>query len=605
MGRFSGWNRVLVLVVMCGVTACGGGSGGSDVVVPDASDVSAADAVAHEVAGTTDLAADVEPELVDVSSVPDAADLSPELPKTDTGEDLSAQETVDLQGDLCGGDAGCGGCVEDGDCNPGFHCTQDECVPDKCEKGLKECANETTAVQCDEHGTELTFITCQPGQICAWGECKEKLCEPYAKWCTKDRYLAVCDGSGTGVQKVTCPAGMACFNEVCSPILHNMYVIFDTSGSMYDSNSCSPGNETFCEKPWPVCEVMEEAYSPLGISKKAFHTVFADQAAAGPLANFVLFRFPDEIDTNWPSCSTGYYDNNSEISGDDSSHITPDGPDSWFESNYHEVVSVPFPKSPGPDNLKKALEWVDFVEEFEPGGALPCDIDADCPGGGCMEVNGTKLCHFHTNPELRAKGSTPLGKTMFYAGEYARKKVILDGQLCQADEDCANSNYICGPEGTCLDPVAHCRRNSLLLFTDGNDTENSSSYDFFNPVNQAKRFHYGLGCVDEADCLAGAVCTQPQLLCMPEGLMLPSNFNDSEQGANTLKAADGSHIQFDIHVVHLGGGGGENEEIAVAGGGQFYAVDQGDLPALIEALDAIVNAKDDQLVCTPTLLPEG
>jgi hypothetical protein len=504
------------------------------------------------------------------------------------------------QEDLCDVDgATCNGCLVDGDCGDGFHCTQGSCDPDKCEKGLMDCANDTMAVRCDEHGIELTFIPCAPGEICAWGNCAQKLCEPYAKWCTDDHYLAVCDGIGTGIQKVTCPAGMACFHEVCSPILHNLYVVFDTSGSMHDSVSCQAWNEPFCQHPWPVCEVMEGAYSPLGVSKKAFHTVFADQAAAGPLSNFVLFRFPDEVDGNSPSCSSGYYDNLSNMTGDDGSHVTPDGPESWFETHMQEVVSVPFPSSPGPANLNHALQWVDFVETFEPVGAVPCSVDSDCPGGACLTAEGTKLCHYHTNPELRAQGSTPLGKTMFYAGEYIRKFVVVDGRPCETTADCGNANYVCGPEGTCVDPVRHCRRNTLLLFTDGNDTENSASWDYFNPVVQAKRFHYGLGCQSDDDCLDGAVCVTPQMLCQPEGLNLPTVFNDSEQGANTLKDSAGGHIGLTIHVVHLGGGGGDNEKIAVSGGGQFYSVDQGDLPALIEALDAIVNAKDDLQVCVP------
>ena len=594
-------------LIVCALLACLGGCAGDDGrdSISDTEGASAVDLLAGEgrskdgmvADGWLDSAGELAPDGVSetYSVTGDIAgdaflDVSlPEVAPTEVAEDVPCPaDTVN-----------CISCATDGDCGKDAHCQGSLCEPDVCVKGKQECANESTAVQCDEHGTEFTFTTCQPGEICAWGKCAAKLCEPYAKWCTEDYYLAVCDGSGTGIQKVACPAGLACFYDVCAPILHNLYVVFDTSGSMYDSISCQPFNEPFCEEPWPVCEQMGGAYSPLGISKSAFHTVFADQAEAGARANFVLFRFPDEIDGNYPTCSTGYYDSTEELTGDDGVHLTSDGPESWFEKHLSQVVSVPFPASPGPDNLKQCLRWVDFEEVFEPVGEVSCSSSADCPGGACLLSQDDKLCHYHTNPELRAQGSTPLGKTMFYAGEYIRKFVVVDGKPCSVDIDCGNPNYRCGTAGKCIDPVAHCRQNTLLLFTDGNDTENSSTFDFFNPMVQAKRFHYGLGCEEDNDCIGEAVCTPGKLFCQPADLWGFVEYADTIQGADLLRDYNGSPIQLTVHVVHLGGSNSENEQIAVNGGGDFHAVDGGDLPALVGALNAIVDAKDATEVCVP------
>ena len=114
-------------------------------------------------------------------------------------------------------------------------------------------------------------------------------------------------------------------------------------------------------------------------------------------------------------------------------------------------------------------------------------------------------CVVTTNAELRAVGATPIGKSLFYASEYLRHFVLVEGQFCEEDADCASSNHSC-VDGQCHDEFAYCRENVIVLFSDGAETENVHIDDFFHPRVQAKRLFYGLGCQTDADCLSGAMC---------------------------------------------------------------------------------------------------
>jgi hypothetical protein len=496
----------------------------------------------------------------------------------------------------------CVDCLEDLDCTPDFHCIDSVCVPDVCVKGARKCADLYTAVHCDDNGSARSFMPCAPGDICAWGECATPVCEPYEKWCTADHHIAVCDGTGTAIQKVLCPPGFACFGDGCSPISHNIFVIFDTSGSMYDAKPCSAWSGPLCEEAWPVCEKKGFPFSLLGFCKAAFHTVFAAQDVAQPRANFVLFRFPQKVDGSSPTCQEGYYSSQDYISGDDKSHVTPDGPDSWFEMHMHEVVSVPFPTGGGQGNLVDCLKWVDFEEVIEPFPAESCASPADCNGGACQMYEGEQVCFYHTNPELRAEGWTPLGRTMFYAGEYIRKFVVIDGKPCQVDADCMNANYRCTDDGKCSDILGHCRENIMLLFTDGEETENSGDMDFFNPAVQAKRFRYGLGCNGPEDCIPGAECTSGFKICEPPGEAGMMSFKDIQGQANLLQDYNGEAIKITVHVVYAGGGAEVNKGIADNGGGGYYPVEGSDLPKLVETLETIIDIKSNLEACVPAPL---
>ena len=247
--------------------------------------------------------------------------------------------------------------------------------------------------------------SCPVGQIRVDGECISQVCEPGEVVC-QEGDLYRCDENGTRVARSeadTC-AGRACIEGECRPIKHNVVILFDTSSSMNtcvddsgDSYTDCCGNQ--CPDPWPICETSEAPLSRLGHSKSVFQRFFSDRRVqlAG---RFALLTFPQiEIPFN-NECSSSIYDFSNFITGDNDRHETDEA---WFMDNLGEVVRVPFSTSWSEDNVPQILEWVDFVEDLE------------------------------TNPELRATGLTPLGRSMFYAGEYFRHAVIAEGRPCETD----------------------------------------------------------------------------------------------------------------------------------------------------------------------------
>jgi len=627
--RFSVGAQAIWAALSLAAFGCGGGGGENNDIQKPADTTEAKTAVdlvpevTSRLTDIVDLVPDNETDIRDLLSEPELKDL-PSDPEAGGAEVLDLAEgletvDVDVEEDVdpyagmdCTPEIGCPkgvcdpatlkcvGCLVDEDCVPEYYCDDKICRNDVCKQGWKECANEQTAVQCNANGSESKFVLCEPPEICAWGNCALPLCEPASKWCTDDYYLAVCDGSGTAVQKVLCPPGFACFKGGCNQIGHNIFVIFDTSGSMYDSQYCWGGQQD-CEHPWPECEKSSGVFSLLGKCKKAFAAVFAgQQEEATAKVNFALFRFPQKVVSGSPNCTSGYYDNLDKITGDNGAHVTPDGPDTWFEKSMFQVVSVPFPKEAAGSNLSKCLQWVDFVEVLTPSEEEPCTTNSQCPGGVCKSFSGTKMCHYHSNPEFRADGWTPLGRTMFYAGEYIRKFAIIEGKSCEVDEDCGNISHMCSSDGTCVDPLRHCRENVMLLFTDGEETENTSSSNFYNPVVQAKRFRYGLGCQTDDDCIPDATCTTSGY-CKSPDVGSPPSYKDNE-GANLLSDFNGDPIKITVHVVHAGSDSTANQEIALNGGGEYYPVNADDMSGLIKTLETIIDIKSNLEVCVPTPL---
>lgn len=610
MGRFL---TVVLLSTACLVAvaaACGEADEGPTNQTPSPTDAVTSDShiippdVLPEI-GPVDAAPELnlpEVEPPDLPGVP-LADLAP-----DTVQETMTIEVQDISDPGCDPEVGCPqgvcdpetllcvGCLSDEDCLEDHYCDALVCMPDICVQGTKQCANELTAVQCNENGSKSEFVVCEDPDVCAWGECALPLCEPYSKWCTDDYYIAVCDGTGTAVQQVTCPPGFACYDGFCNPIRHNVFVVFDTSGSMYDSVNCD-WSGPFCEQDWPICEKPNAIFSLLGKCKKAFATVFAEQQQ-GTKVNFALFRFPQSVSSSNPDCTSGHFASKNKMTGDGGQHVSPEGPDSWFEKNMHEVVAVPFPATADGGNLDDCLLWVDFWEELLPDETSPCTGSAECPGGVCknLPVVG-KVCHFHTNPELRADGWTPLGRTMFYAGEYVRKFAVVEGKPCEADADCGNANYRCNTDGTCADPLRHCRENVMLLFTDGEETEANSISSFYHPVVQAKRFRYGLGCASDDDCIDDATCG-PSDYCLPPDVLGVPWYQDSA-GANILPDYNGDAIKLTVHVVHAGDAPLANQEIATNGGGDYYPVDANDMDELVGTLQTIIDIKANLEICIP------
>lgn len=515
--------------------------------------------------------------------------------------------------------AKCVDCLVDDHCTYPSWCKAGACIETTCFPDQKAC-DGLTPKECAHDGSKwIEGAECPADGACVAGDCKDKVCDPGQKQCSKLQ-IQVCDEWGTGFAHVPCPPGSACYTEQCEPIKHNVVLIFDTSGSMGSIGAldavpciCASGCKT---KPYPACEDLACPQSRLGLAKKVFNEIFASEVFKR--VQFAMLRFPQREKADSPeTCGSlldptgiGHYTNlssaggNSDwITGDDNSHIPADG--GWFEQGLAEILSVPFPVDEADDTTPKAKEWVDGDEVFEKIGPA-CQKNVDCPVGVCAlnKQTGEGECATHTNHELRATGGTPLGKSLFYAGEYLRKYGVPQGKACETDADCGNINYFCGPQKTCFDPLRGCRQNIVILFTDGVESPATVVTDFFNPAVQAKRLHYGLGCAFHSDCAGGAKCKTGS--CQEYNAPSPILLIDGAGGANRLTDYEGNSIAATVHVVDISQGSSEssNQAIALHGGGIFFPVSNGDPEALLDSINSILDVKANISQCIPQF-PEG
>ena len=225
---------------------------------------------------------------------------------------------------------------------------------------------------------------------------------------------------------------------------------------------------------------------------------------------------------------------------------------------------------------------------------------------------------------------TPLGKSLFYAGEYLRHQVLVEGKPCVQDQDCGSPHYTC-EAGACHDPYGHCRDHIIILFSDGVETRNVPTADFFNPRVQAKRLHFGLGCDSDVDCLSGATChsgicrapadlgNSAQLVC-DAGETPCSSDGDCEDpcsgwggcpgdcapteplitstlNGNHLTDFNGKPMAVRVHVVDASGVEGNNSLVAVYGGGQHFDVNLNNPEELVASVYEILGDTKDTTPC--------
>jgi hypothetical protein len=477
-----------------------------------------------------------------------------------------------------------------------------------CKPGDKTCAGATLAQTCTQDGQAWDQTQCTDGFACQGGECIQTICTPGEYTCNKG-LKHVCLPNGSGFIDAPCPPGQGCFVDVCAPIQHNLQVIFDTSSSMA---SIGFGDTVPCicpagckAKPFPACEDSLCPQSKLGLSKYVFNKFFDTELIAA--VNLVITHFAMRI--KYPavtSCNNimarGWYGlemmASDWMTGDNGDHVTADG--GWFDKYLYEILSVAFPKTYEEDTLESAKLWVNFNEEVGPT-PTPCTAHTDCPGGFCAPDGGPKVCWYHTDPELRALGNTPLGRALFYAGEVYRKQIVVNGKKCQKDEDCKNRNYYCSAGGACKDPFASCRTNLILVFTDGVEEPPTSPSAFFNPRTQAKRFRYGLGCASDDDCFSGSTCTGGLCKNYPHpytgGASVPTNTETPWR----LQDYNGDPILITTHVIDMSAGDGTDNNMSIAedGGGTYYNPDSLDPDALLEKMLSIIDIKQNLLDCVP------
>ena len=505
------------------------------------------------------------------------------------------------------------GAVPDEDCADTQQiCVLGVCKPNGCTKGAIACADEDTALVCTDPKKGFQSQDCDDGDPCTFDLCK----------------------TGVGCTHPPKPDGMACGSDTwcmagqCTNVVNNLVVMFDTSGSM---SAKVPGKICYDQK-WPDCSLPNKACDRMGVSKNIFRKAFS--TVDPQKTRLAMFRFPQlwlppEAETSPKppffkppiACANGYYLGYGTMTG----HTVEEGigPDTtWYWDNLGEVLCVPYPVTPDHDPSPEIDAWMNGEEEYG------------------------------VEPELRAIGGTPIGRTLFYIGEYLRNRVVIDGKACLTDADCGNPNYACDA-GACRDPARACRQTTVVVFTDGG--ENNFYDKFFSPWVQAKRLAYGLMCDSDADCVGGARCVCPlsnpgcapaARRCMPDGQdtgffcrttmqpCLPTanegapGFCPKKNGQNqcvedpvanvaatsdidkkydVLRSPDGQPFGVKVHVVDIsndGNGVERSGNLARAGNGLLLAPDGADenafLASLVKAFDV-----EPKPTCGVGVLPCG
>lgn len=579
----------------------------------------------------------------DASAGPDvvgAVDVSPDLrlPCGGCGAGQQCDEAADR----------CVECLGDEHCAEDARCDENVCQPLVCQPQETTCADGVEH-RCNQRGIGWVDVPCAEGQVCIGDTCHALLCEPGAVRCNGG-LLAVCAPSGLSEDVSQCAEGELCVpGEGCVEVRHDILVAMDTSGSMRRIPDVSEWFEW--TDPWPVCESFDEPQTRIGIARELFRRLLAEEDQLLADSDFALFRFPQRADGVFVkdlaapgerACDFGLWESvfGETLTGDDGRHETGggEGPD-WFAESLRQTLLVPDPRQPGfaaADTQARRdamLPWVDGVEEAVPGadavacdhstGVLDCGLDRPCLG-----PEGARTCHDVTNPELRATGETPIGRTLYYVGEYLRRFVRVGGAPCEAAADCASANYRC-EEGVCFDPLAQCRKAVIVLITDG--VEDPIPDDrFFRARVQAKRLQFGLGCAEDGDCLSGATCEPVRVCADPAGAVGVTCAADEDcagrdetcqpavdtcvtpallaaahedpavaaavvfvdpEGAQRVVDGEGRPIAATIHVLDVAGGAEENGRIALLGGGLHLLHSLYDLDAVIEDLRSVFDIK--------------
>jgi hypothetical protein len=404
----------------------------------------------------------------------------------------------------------CQDCTDDSQCQTGGeYCNEGVCTPLTCIPGEQSCLGDLIQI-CRTDGQGYYLIACSEGESCLKGSCTELDCVPNTTECLQHQ-IKECTEDGTLIIK-GCGPSQECVNGECQEMRQRVLVIFDTSGSMNSyaekqeyPKYCASSSDENCLQPWPTCEGDSDPFTVAGLSKKVFSQFFKSEDTQH--VHFALQRFPQRTSDSPPVCEGGYYVGDTIMTNDPGNHTTPLGSFTWFDAFLSEIILVPFPPPDSTSNLLSLIHWLDFKETlFETDES--CLAPEDCEDGVCIGPTwASKKCHVFTNPELRMHGWTPLGRSLYYAGEYLRRNVVVDGKPCETDTDCASVGYYCNEVNKCYDPMRDCRLTVVVLFTDGGETEFQYTNQFFHPAVQAKRLRYGLSCSSDDDCSKLPFCT--------------------------------------------------------------------------------------------------
>ena len=508
------------------------------------------------------------------------------------------------------------------DCDPDQHCDADgACLPDVCYQGSLTCETSDLVKVCSPTGESFQLKPCAATEVCETGVCVPRICQPGTDVrCEAGRRVA-CNSLGSGWVQLPCPETHVCKEGECLAVQPNVLLLVDTSFSMnqlVDSDQmaggCDPAFGSCPPWTWPDCDHPDEPLTRIGVVK----TLISELAEAGETngLRLALQRFPQRHGVIG-GCSEGYYRALDTITGDDDVHDTTDA--AWFEAHLGDSVVVPFDEN-GDASADAIQAWCDFDEVVSASG-LDCTVNEECPGGIC-QFGG---CFEHTSPELRAMGQTPLGKSLFYAGEYLRRAIFVEGKPCEQSEDCGSPHHSC-VEGACHDALGKCRSTRIIVLSDGVESANHELNDFFHPRVQAKRLHYGLGCFEDEDCVSGATCSSG--LCQPPPGEVEDNVKacsifeigcdvdtdcpdyncgqgelcsgqcqksavtyDDGGAGDRLTDASGAPVSVTVHIIDACGIAGANRFIAQYGGGEHINVNLADASAIVATVLPLLDVK--------------
>lgn len=464
-----------------------------------------------------------------------------------------------------------------------------------------------------QDGTGGDCLDCP--ESCDGGQCVSGGCVPNAPVGCQDGMILRCDATGTSAEPVMCPDGQGCADGECRPILPNVLLLVDTSSSMnWTPSGTQPDECGAACWPWsyPSCDDAPSGpRTRLGHVKQALTGILESESAAG--VRIGLQRFPQRVYTAFPpDCEGGYWTGNSTLQGDEDYHALSRP---WLAQHLPEIVLFPFPTE-GQTDLTALSRWFDHEETLVATG-ISCASNEACDNTPCL--GGT--CMAYENPELWGMGLTPFGKSLFYAGEYMRQFVVVEGRACEATPDCGSANYTC-VDGACHDPFRFCRPNVVIAFTDGEETEHFYTDDFFHPRVQAKRLHYGLGCETSADCAGGAICDagvcrppfgtidETEDVCDANDVPCTANsdcggFRCRPAGLDFIDPAGEDHvsdpagnvISLTIHVVDASNVAGANQLVAAYGGGEHFSVDLDDPDEIYDTFRTLFGDVKESTAC--------
>lgn len=539
----------------------------------------------------------------------DVADGAGDATESDgtTGGNDASDDTGDASSDAGGGDALTDGQSSDADPSDGT-------VSDAADGDVEDDGDATPDGEADGDSAGDADATEDVGKVCTFGETK----------CIGAK-LATCGPFEDGWIESNCFPGLTCSEGTCVPVSNNLIIAFDTSGSMTGKVSgCTASGQT----P-PTCDPTKGC-TRMDISKQVFTQALSK--INDKVTRMALFRFPQKLyyKTSTISCTSGYYQGQSKLSTDSGTaqSITPSS--TWFWEATNETLCVPFPENGTFESKKEILKWMDGSEAMAAQGSCNNSSSVCKPVPGCAGTCCSGTCYVHTDPELRPTGGTPIGRTLFYLGEYLRNSVVIDGKTCSTTDDCGNVNYVC-KDGVCKDPARSCRETIVVLFTDGG--ESNSASNFFAPWVQAKRMAYGLGCQADTDCVGGTVddpiicksgkclpkfeitgyyCSKDMAPCLPgasqgeptycagECVEDPrETFSPSVSNANdnVLRSPDGKPFGVRVYVVDISGATSmkNSASLAISGNGKLLGADAADPDKFLATLESVFDIKNKKV----------